>query len=117
MTKYECDYCILLGYEDDEPCVFEVEEKNGKQRITRTTTNPRTGKPNKPKKTTYSMFTVIVDGSDKRTYLLEFGYGFISVRSSDFMDAGTVHETSSSDEYAEARFAGLRDLLGQVEAV
>lgn len=65
-------------------CVFQVEHDNRGWRVSRTTTG-------KPKYTTYSGQACIVDASNGRTYILEMAkiYGFITIRRSDFMDAGS----------------------------
>ena len=50
-------------------CKFFIEEAKGKQRAVRTTENPKGGW-NKPKKLTYAIKSLIVDGSDGKTYIL-----------------------------------------------
>ena len=94
-------------------CVFAVESKAGKGfRFTRTTTG-------KPKAHTYGGQAAIVDGSDGRTYLLQFAglYDFIKVSRSDFMDADpkVVGDTVSSSAVFEQheRFIELKALIKQ----
>ena len=66
------------------PCVFQVERKAGKWRVSRTTTG-------KSKTTTYGGAVCIVDGSDGKTYILQDSvYGFINIRRFDFLDASVV---------------------------
>jgi hypothetical protein len=65
--------------------VFRIEphpKKPATFRVTRTTTG-------KPKTKTYGGHAAIVDGSDGRTYILQFaaGFDFIMVSRSDFKDA------------------------------
>ncbi len=63
---------------------FTIESVKGKERAARITVNPKTGRINKPKKTTYSSKARIVDGSDGRTYIAELtAYGAVSIRQSD----------------------------------
>jgi hypothetical protein len=63
---------------------FNIEAVKGKERASRITVNPKNGRVNKPKKTTYSHKARIVDGSDGRTYIAELtAYGAISIRQSD----------------------------------
>lgn len=76
-----------LGGNKRGTCTFtvEIDPKRG-HRIARQTSG-------KPKRGTYSHRACIVDGSNGRTYLLSdtgpsYG-GFISIRRSDFMDAGS----------------------------
>lgn len=88
--------------------VFSVlaDPKKG-YRVSRTTTN-KNGKWCKPKHTTWSGKSVIVDGSDGRTYVLVLtGYGFVKVSRHDFMDASNgVFE----------RDAGYSDLVNLINA-
>lgn len=69
-------------------CVFRVHRDKRGWRVSRTTQD-RNGKWCKSKYTTYSGQAAIVDGSDGRTYVLEVApvYGFITVRSSNFLNA------------------------------
>ena len=62
---------------------FIIETVKGKQRAVRSTINPKTGRENKPKKTTFSKLARIVDGSDGKTYIAEYTYGAISIRQSN----------------------------------
>jgi len=78
-------------------CTFTVEvlESGGshKERISKVTVNPNTGRDNKPKKTTFSPAVRIVDGSDGKTYLIQkSGYSMvIYVKKSDFFDFESIH--------------------------
>ena len=59
--------------------VFQVEQTNRGERVSRVTDNPKGG-TNKPKKTTYSLKTRIVTGDNGRTYIIELSkYGHVSV--------------------------------------
>ena len=72
-----------LGGSKRGNCTFSVEFKKGKGwRFSRVTTG-------KPKTSTYGGRCAIVDGSDGRTYLLQFAgaFDFIKIMRSDFMDA------------------------------
>lgn len=85
-------------------------EANAKKgyRVSRTTTD-KNGKLCKPKHTTWSGRSAIVDGSDGRTYVLVItaGYGFVKVYRHDFMDAG--NGVFDND-------AGYSDLLNLINA-
>ena len=75
---------------------FEIEQTKRGERAVRTTVNPKTGRINKPKKTTYATKTRIVDGSDDRTYIAELTmYGTIYIRMSDLVHE---EETAHSDD-------------------
>ena len=52
-------------------CYFSVEQKGSKERAVRVTINPKTGAANKPKKLTYSLKVLFVDGSDGKTYIMQ----------------------------------------------
>jgi hypothetical protein len=92
-------------------CVFELEHKAKKGwKFYRTTQNPKTGLPNKPKgDIAYAREGAIVDGDDGRTYLIQRAgnYNFITVHSSDFKSAyfdtiqGGVFPESSPELFAE----------------
>ena len=81
---------------------FEIESTKRGERAVRTTINPKNGRVNKPKKTTYSLKTRIVDGPDNRTYIARLTeFGFISFTQSDLQhDAGNIHP--KDEHYAEA---------------
>lgn len=58
------------------------------------TVNPKTGRLNKAKYTTYSKMQRIVDGDDGRTYIAEFAaaYGMIQIRQSNLQyEQETAH--------------------------
>ncbi len=69
-------------------CKFYMESNKRGLRILRQTQDKH-GRWCKPKTTSYSGPAAIVDGSDGRTYILQFAaaYGFIKIWSHDFMDA------------------------------
>ena len=48
---------------------FTVEGKTGRERVSRITINPKTGKPTAPKTTTYGIAALIFDGDNGRTYI------------------------------------------------
>lgn len=54
-------------------CSFKV-ERNPKlgERVVRITINPKTGRPNAPRRDTYAKFARIADGDDGRTYVVRF---------------------------------------------
>lgn len=97
-----------LGGAKRGECKFWVEfnPKRG-YRFCRVTTG-------KPKTATFGGKGVIVDGSDGRTYLIQFAgsFDFISVKSSDFMSpASEVHPSGVFPEQAEL-YAELKALIG-----
>jgi hypothetical protein len=67
---------------------IEFNQKRG-YRFVRQSIDPTTGKPSKPKTETYGGKGAIVDGSDGKTYLIQFAgiYDFITIRRHDFMCA------------------------------
>lgn len=89
-------------------CTFTVEtlDTGGthKERISKVTINPTTGRENKAKKTTFAPAVRIVDGSDGKTYLIQkSGYGSsLYVKKSDFFDYESIYE---SDERYTATMA------------
>ena len=64
---------------------FEIECTPGKgERAVRVTIDPKTGKATAPKKLTYSIRQLIVDGDDGKTYIIcKTMYGHISVHQSN----------------------------------
>ena len=63
---------------------FLVEQTSKGERVSRETINPKNGRANKPKKTTFSMKARIVDGSDSKTYIAALSeYGFITIMQSN----------------------------------
>lgn len=82
-----------IGGNQKGGCVFEVEfiPKKG-WRVIRTTQD-RNGQWCKPKKHTFGDRTVIVDGTDGRTYILKHvaHYGMVMIIRSDFMSGGSAH--------------------------
>ena len=63
---------------------FLVEQTSKGERVSRETINPKNGRANKPKKTTYSLKARIVDGSDGKIYIAELSeYGFITIMQSN----------------------------------
>ena len=86
--------------------IFSIEQVKGKERAVRSTINPKTGRANKPKKTTYSLKARIVDGSDGRTYIAELtNYGAVSIMQSNLQ---YQHEYISDND---SRYADLLELF------
>ncbi len=74
-------------------CRFACETGSKGMRVSRTTTN-KFGVWCKPKTTTYCVKCCICDGSDGKTYILEYShYGFVSVLKHDFFQAEAIHTT------------------------
>lgn len=81
---------------------FIVEHVPGKgERVIRTTVNPKTGKPNAPKKTTFSAKARIATGEDGRLYILRLTeYNFIDILESNMKYCyETIHSENSEFEY------------------
>ena len=80
---------------------FTIETGKKGERASRVTVNPKTGRINKPKTTTYSDKAMIVDGSDGRTYIAELSlWGSVTIRKSDLhMQHEYISDTS--ENYAE----------------
>lgn len=85
---------------------FTVEETKRGQRAVRITVNPKNGRTNAPKKTTYAKQVRIVDGPDNRTYIAELTeFGFISIMQSDMQhQAATFHPGDEGFPQALALF-------------
>jgi len=81
-------------------CTFHVEENRGRMRAVKTTTDPKTGLENKPKKTTYTTRVIFVDGDDDRLYIVQE-----SLRSDFYMVTKSClkanHETISAYDKPE----------------
>lgn len=88
---------------------FSIETVKGKQRAVRTTVNPKTGRVNKPHKTTYSKLVRIVTGDDNKTYIAELTQ-FLAVK---IMQSNMKyqHEYISDND---ARYPELLELFGDV---
>lgn len=85
---------------------FEIDANNRGERCIRTTINPKTGRPTKPKAATYSPLVRLVDGSDGRIYIMSYTeYGFIKVMQGNMK---FEHEVIHRDD---SRFAELVTLL------
>ena len=86
--------------------IFSIETGRGKERAVRITVNPKTGRENKPKKTTFSQKTRIVDGSDGKTYIAKLGaYGAITIMQSNLQ----YQQEYISDN--DSRFTELLELF------
>lgn len=87
---------------------FTVEKTGKKQRVSRVTVNPKTGRPNKPKKTTYGIVAKLGIGADGRTYVGIYNeYGAINIWSGD------MKRTQAHVVYEDPEFEGLfRGILG-----
>ncbi len=78
-------------------CTFTVEIVGAfagrRERISKVTVNPRTGRENKAKKTTFAPQVRIVDGSDGKTYILQkSNYSMVLyIKKSDFFDFESIH--------------------------
>lgn len=100
-------------------CVFEVIHKPGKGwKFNRTTWNPKTGLPNKPKADiAFGRQACIVDGDDGRTYLIQRTASFnaISVYSSDFYSA-QIDGNNSYFSVGHPLYAVLSDLIDQANS-
>ena len=72
---------------------FTIEANKRGERVSRVTINPKNGRVNKPKSTTYSPKVRIVDGSDGRTYIASLTeYGFINIMQSNLQyEQETIH--------------------------
>jgi hypothetical protein len=84
---------------------FTIETNKDKQRAVRLTINPKTGKPNAPKKLTYAVQVIYVDGSDGRLYIMERSIysSFISVMKGTFdYQQETIHQSSEPERFAAA---------------
>ena len=82
-------------------CRFWIESDPKKgERVCRQTEDKH-GRPCKPKKTSYALRALIVDGDDGRTYTIELNrYGSVRIGSSDMQhDAGHLYK--EADQYAE----------------
>jgi hypothetical protein len=106
-----------LGSNKRGKCVFELEShpKRG-WRFVRTTTDPTTGRVNKPKTATYGGKGAIVDGSDGKTYLIQWAgqFDFMQVRTSDFMSATTAALGFDHAVFPEhGQFETLKALIAQ----
>lgn len=72
---------------------FRIEGTKGRERGTRFTIHPKTGKPCATKKLTYAVQARIVDGDDGKTYIAERScYGHVTVMQGNMQyQAETVH--------------------------
>ena len=73
---------------------FAIEGGPGRQRGTRFTIDPKTGKPSATKKLTYARLARIVDGDDGKTYIAELSsYGFVNIMQSNMQfQFETIHK-------------------------
>lgn len=72
------------GRELRTTATFTIEKSKKGERVSRVTINPKNGRENKPKTTTYYDQVIIVDGDDGKTYMAEFSkFGQISIRQSN----------------------------------
>jgi hypothetical protein len=63
---------------------FTVETGKNGERVSRVTVNPKNGRENKPKTTTYADQVLIVDGDDGKTYIANLTvWGNISIMQSN----------------------------------
>lgn len=79
----------------------EADAKRG-ERAVRVTVDPKTGRATEPKKLTYAMQSLIVDGDDGKTYILNLTQSFIGVMRGDMkFEEETIWPK-------DARYADLR---------
>ena len=84
--------------------VWEVEHRGKKSRVARTTWNPKTGRPSKPKRTTYGFNTKIALGKDGRTYVVQYTmYDQIVVTAGTLKTTEYLHR--GEDGYDELKLA------------
>lgn len=85
-------------------CQFHVEQNKGKMRAVRLTSNPKTGAWNKPKKTTYTLGVLFMDGDDGRIYIVnDAGFMFSILKSDMKLSHETIHKGDEGyEELAEA---------------
>ena len=84
----------------------EVHPTRG-ERGTRTTIDPRDGRPSAPKLLTYARKARIVDGDDGKTYIIERTmYGFVNVMQ------GNCQFIAESIDIADPRWAACMTMLG-----
>jgi len=93
-------------------CKFEVEDGGKKGfRVVKTTTNPKTGKWNKPKLKTYGGKAAIVDGSDGKTYIIQKTSYMIRVSSHDFLDSYLPGKNAASLTPDDDLYATFLELI------
>jgi len=77
---------------------FTIEANKRGERVSRVTINPKNGRVNKPKTTTYATKVRIVDGSDGRTYIAELTmYGHITIMESNLQFQHSVFHTNDEN--------------------
>jgi len=86
---------------------FFIEKGGRGQRVGRVTVNPKTGRPNKPKYTTYAVTAKIGVGDDGKTYLLLGNPGQVHFTSSDMQ-----HDVGDYIYPADAEYPMLAKVLG-----
>jgi hypothetical protein len=89
---------------DHTTAIFTIERHPTRgERALRTTTDPKTGRPSKPKALTYARNARIVDCDDGRTYILELTpYGSIRVMKGD-MQYQQEYISIGDPRYADVR--------------
>jgi len=95
-------------------CHFYVEESKGKQRACRVTTNPKTGRDNKPKKLTYAIKVLFVDGDDGRTYVMQMVGFSISIMQSN-MQLQEEYIGDQDDRYKALEQMFIDETLNQMK--
>jgi len=86
--------------------MWKVETKGKKSRVSRVTHHPKTGRPSKPKSTTYALRTKIGLGADGRAYVIQLTeYGQIVVW------AGTM-KTNTYIKETDPKYDELMKALG-----
>ena len=92
-----------------------VEKKSGKQRILRTTIDPKTGRVNKPKATTYASSAKVGIGSDNRVYPITGGPGQITVWASDMQHSVAAIFTRDTEYKHIADGLGIKEIQQGVQ--
>jgi hypothetical protein len=88
---------------------FRIErDRTLRERATRTTVDPRTGRESKPKVLTYAHTARIVDGDDGRTYILELVAGGSHIR---VVQSNMQYEAEPAIFPRDPRYAELLALL------
>lgn len=100
------------GRELRTTATFMVEQAKRGERVSRVTINPKNGRENKPKTTTYAHKVRIVDGDDGRTYIAKLTiYGHISI-----MESNLQYQKESIHPEDGERYKELLALFDEVQS-
>lgn len=81
-------------------CVFTIQHSKGMERAIRITVNPKTGRPNKPKTTTYTVRTMFVTGDNGRLYIVkDIGWAFFIMKSDMTHTEESIYPTPDATAY------------------